>query len=200
MIRRLRGEVIERTATSVTIDVNGVGYHVTVTKRASFPIGSKVDLHVHTHVREDALLLFGFTDPLEREIFDLLITVPTVGPVKAMGILETAPEEIVEHVRKKDLARLSKLPGVGKKTAERLVVDLADKIASLTPPGTAARSSDSQPPVPIGAREDLTSALVNLGFRPAAANDAAERAIERAGAQAGLEILLREALTQLTPR
>lgn len=197
MIRRLRGEVIERTATAIVVDVHGVGYGVTVSKRASFATGSSIDIHIHTHVREDALTLFGFADALEREVFDLLISVPMIGPVKAMGILETAPEEIVERVRQKDLARLSKLPGVGKKTAERMIVDLHDKMSVLTSEKT---SPSKRPTVALGARDDLTSALVNLGFKPNAAQEAAERAIERAGATAGLEVLLKEALTQLTAR
>lgn len=197
MIRRLRGKVIDRTATTVVVDVHGVGYLVTVPKRAELVTGEEIDLYIFTAVREDAIQLFGFMSALELEVFEHLISVPTVGPVKAIGILETAPEEIITQVRQKDLSRLSKLPGVGKKTAERIVVDLADKLGQLATPA----SSPSRPPMKAGGvREDLVSALTNLGFRPGLAEDAAARALERSGADADFELLLREALTTLTSR
>ena len=117
MIGRLRGEVIDRTATQVVIDVQGVGYVVTVTRSASFGVGESVDVHIHTHVREDALVLFGFAKQHERDVFDLLITVPSIGPVKAMGILDTPLDEMLHAVAHGDTRRLSKLPGIGKRTA-----------------------------------------------------------------------------------
>jgi Holliday junction DNA helicase RuvA len=197
VIRRLRGEVIDRTAGAAVIDVQGVGYLVQVSKRWSHPVGSRVDIHVHTHVREDALQLFGFQDDVELEIFDLLISVPSVGPVKALGMLETPPREIIELVRARDLARLSKLPGIGKKTAERLVVDLFDKFRSLVLP-TAEHPSAG--PAPSGLLADLTSALVNLGYKPGSAEQAAAQSIEQLGANAELEALLKDALGRLRHR
>ncbi len=199
MIGRLRGQIIERTATNVIVDVGGVGYLVTVAKRGAFPVGASVDLHVHTHVREDAIHLFGFGAALDREVFDLLIGVPGIGPVKAMGILETPPEDLVGLVRKKDLARLAKLPGVGKKTAERLVLDLHDKMVALALMTPEVLSSPSTPPTQVALREDLTSALVNLGFKPNQADGVAGKAIERAP-HAPFDVLLRDALAQLTTR
>lgn len=199
MIGRLRGEVIERTATSIVVDVQGVGYVVTVPRRGAFPVGARVDVHVHTHVREDALDLFGFTSSLDREVFHLLIGVPGIGPVKAMGILETPPEELVGLVRAKDLARLSKLPGVGKKTAERLVLDLHEKMVALAALDAAVPSTPSRPPAQASLRDDLTSALSNLGFKPAQADAAAGKALERAP-EAPFDTLLRDALQQLTAR
>jgi len=198
MIGRLRGEIIERSATHLVVDVQGVGYLVTVAKRGAFPVGDKIDLHVHTHVREDAIHLFGFTSALDREVFDLLITVPGIGPVKAMGILETSPEEVVTHVRSKDLARLSKLPGVGKKTAERLVLDLHEKMTALAV-ASAAIPTGSTPPTRVALREDLVSGLVNLGFKPNMADNAAAKALERAP-QGSFDALLRDALAQLSGR
>lgn len=115
MIRRLRGEVIERTPDHVVVDVQGVGYLVFVPARMPVSLGSEISLHIHTHVREDALSLYGFLDPMDLEIFSFLLGVPSIGPVKAMGILETPAEEIIASVQKGDAKQLAKLPGVGKK-------------------------------------------------------------------------------------
>lgn len=199
MIGRIRGEIIERTATTIVVDVSGVGYVLTVAKRGAFPLGATISVHVHTHVREDALQLFGFASALDRDVFDLLIGVPGIGPVKAMGILETPPEEIVALVHRKDLARLSKLPGVGKKTSERLVLDLHEKMTALAAIAPDVISTPSTPPVRLTLREDVTSALVNLGFRSNLAEAAASKALERAPA-AAFDVLLRDALGQLTTR
>jgi Holliday junction DNA helicase RuvA len=196
MIARLRGEVLERTASTLVIDVNGVGYLVHVSAQCPFRVGQRVDVHVHTHVRQDLLQLFGFVDPLEREVFNLLIDVPGIGPVKAMSILQTPVASLVQLVLRREAAQLSKLPGVGKKTAERLLVDLVDKFAALGP--AAGASQLPTPAVDPGASSavarDLFSALVNLGFREAAAEEAAGQALARLGEQAGLESLLRDAL------
>lgn len=193
MIGRLRGKVIERTATTLLVDVHDVGYLVNVAALCTFRVGEQVDLHIHTHVREDALSLYGFADALEREVFDLLITVPSIGPVKAMGILATHPIEIIDAVIEKNPTKLAKLPGVGKKTAERMVVDLAEKMVQIRP-----RASSTAPirfPVPKSAvTDDLVSALVNLGFRPAIADEAASSAVKRLGESAGLQGLLKDAL------
>lgn len=131
MIGRLRGQVIERTSNTLLLDVHDVGYLVTVTAQCRFTVGERVDLIIHTHVREDALQLYGFSDTIEREVFDLLLGVPSIGPVKAMAILATPVGQIIQHVLEKDPLKLAKLPGVGKKTAERMVVDLFDKMISL---------------------------------------------------------------------
>jgi holliday junction DNA helicase RuvA len=192
MIGRLRGTVLERTSSTLLVDVHDVGYLVHVSGQSRATVGERVDLHIYTHVREDALQLYGFADPLEREVFDLLIQVPSVGPVKALGILATPAAEIVGLVARKDAAKLSKLPGVGKKTAERLVVDLADKMSGLS---TRALPTPSSPPMrAAGVADDLVSALINLGFRPAIADEAAASAIKRLGEDAGLQPLLKDAL------
>lgn len=195
MIRRLRGQVIDRTASTLVVDVHDVGYLVTVSAQCRHAVGDHVDLHVHTHVREDALQLFGFMDALEREVFDLLIGVPTIGPVKAIGILATSALEIVELITRKDSARLSKLPGVGKKTAERMVVDLYEKVIGLSVRADLApRPGGSLPRSRSAIVGDLASALINLGFRPSVADEAAESAVERLGEGAGLQPLLKDAL------
>jgi holliday junction DNA helicase RuvA len=194
MIGRLRGQVIERTSTTVLVDVHDVGYIVNVSPQSKLGVGDRADLHIHTHVREDALSLYGFSDPLEREVFDLLITVPSIGPVKAMQILATPPIDIIDAVVEKNPAKLAKLQGIGKKTAERMVVDLHDKM-------TVIRSHGSERAIPLPAMsvkspvlQDLASALVNLGFRPAIADEAAASALKRLGAEAGLQSLLKDAL------
>jgi Holliday junction DNA helicase RuvA len=195
MIGRLRGQVIERTSTMLLVDVHDVGYVVNVSPQCKFGVGDRAELHIHTHVREDALSLYGFSDALEREVFDLLITVPSIGPVKAMQILATPAIELIEAVIEKNPNKLSRLPGVGKKTAERMVVDLHDKMTTLRPraaerfPSIAATA-----PKKSAVLEDLISAMVNLGFRPAIADEAATSAVKRLGEDAGLQPLLKDAL------
>lgn len=193
MIGRIRGEVIDRSANSVVVDVGGVGYVLTVSPHAEIRIGERVDLFVHTHVREDALLLYGFRERVERDIFDMLITVPNVGPVKAMQILQTPASDLIALVAKRDARGLAKLPGVGKKTAERLLVDLADKLPAVAPsrglPEVAAGFGETQ------VERDLYSALINLGFKDAIAADSARRTIAKLGEDASLEALLKDALT-----
>jgi Holliday junction DNA helicase RuvA len=194
MIGRLKGQVIERTSNTLLIDVHDVGYLVTVSAQCRFGVGERVDIVIHTHVREDALQLYGFTDALEREVFDLLISVPNIGPVKAMGILTTPVADIIECVARRDPVKLAKLPGVGKKTAERMVVDLQEKMVALRARATGGTVTTSQPPAQSGVIDDLMSALVNLGFRPAVADEAAKNAVKRLGEGAGLQPLLKDAL------
>ncbi|MBI4820940.1 MAG: Holliday junction branch migration protein RuvA [Deltaproteobacteria bacterium] len=196
MIRRLRGRIVDRTAGSIVLDVHGVGYLVTVPKSAQFELDAEVSLHIYTHVREDILALFGFIDPTGLTLFEYLITVPTIGPVKAMGILETPPAELIALVRAKDARRLATLPGVGKKTAERIVIDLFDKLEALGTPSLRPLVPSTGLPTLV---LDLVSALTNLGFRPQVAEESARAAIEKLGKSAKLEDLLREALAQRRP-
>ncbi len=198
MISRLRGEVIERTANRLVVDVGGVGYLVHVSIQSPFRGGQKVDVHIYTHVREDTLQLFGFATPTERMVFDALIGVPNVGPVKAMNILATPVDEIIECVAKRDAKRLAKLPGVGKRTSERILVDLADKFGDL---GHHSQLSLGDTPKSAGEPrvvDDLVSALTNLGFKEALATKAAKEAIKRMGEKASLEELLKDILAKLT--
>jgi Holliday junction DNA helicase RuvA len=189
VIAWLRGRVIDRRPTQVVLDVNGVGYAVAVTVQNPVRASEDVQLYIHTHVREDTLQLFGFADPTERHLFDLLLTVPNIGPVKAMQILQTPVADFVAIVAQRDAARLSKLPGVGKKTAERILVDLADKTAGLgpSPPSVA----------PATGRTDLVSALIHLGFKESVADEAARWTLT-AQPEASLEEQLRTALARLS--
>lgn len=198
MIGRLRGEVIDRTATQLIVDVQGVGYVVTVTPQTHFPLNERVDLYIHTQVRDDAISLYGFADPVEKELFNLLLGVPNIGPAKAMGILKTPALTFIELVLTREPGKLAKLPGVGKKTAERILVDLADKmngVGGSSRPVVAAASGVAATR-PSGVLGDLISALVNLGFREEGAATQAEAAVEKLGQDAGLEALLREALSK----
>jgi Holliday junction DNA helicase RuvA len=200
LIGRLVGVVVATNEGTITVDVGGVGYEVhvpggTVGKSASGPASEtpRVTLYVHTHVREDALDLFGFSSELERIVFKLLIGVPNVGPKTALGILSALPPpELASAVADRDLARLTSISGIGKKTAERLVLELKEKLPRMAElrvaPKTPDRASDD------GTR--LLGALTNMGFRPAEA----ERAVATLGDRIGKEPLadlLKAALARL---
>ena len=192
MIARLAGTVLEKRADAAVVDVQGVGYlvHLSLQSLGKLPPeGSRAQLRCYTHVREDALQLFGFLTAEEEELFHLLISVSGVGPRLAQNILSGMPAtELATAILHGELSRLTKISGVGKKTAERLVVELKDKIK------TSGLTRPSQPPPARAADEALLSALVNLGYRPAAAERTAEAVRRSLGASAPLEDQLREAL------
>lgn len=193
MIARLSGVIAEKRGDAVVIDVQGVGYlvHLSLQSLGKLPPeGGRVQLRCHTHVREDALQLFGFFTAEEEELFHLLISVSGVGPKLGINILSGMPAtELASAILHGEIARLTRISGVGKKTAERLVVDLKDRVRTS---GLAA-VRPSQPP-PAAADEALLSALVNLGYRPVAAERTAETVRRNLGAAAPLEDQLREAL------
>lgn len=176
MIAYLRGVLFEKNVDSVIVDVHGVGYKCTVSKNtlADLPAeGSSVELRVHTHQREDALTLFGFSTTDEEELFHHLTTVSGIGPKLAMNILSgMQPRELAISITQSEIARLTKISGVGKKTAERLVVELKDRLKVSGP--LLPRASNA----PSGVREQLVSALVNLQYKPADAERAASVALE----------------------
>lgn len=183
----------------MVLDVHGVGYDVLTPVgtlgRARVDGNAEVELWVHTHVREDALDLFGFATETDRRVFRLLLGVPNVGPKTALGVLSAMPvEELSRAVERGDHARLGKIPGIGKKTAERLVLELKEKLRGLD-----SSSAASAPVESLGTEaERLLSALVNMGYRPGEA----ERAVSALGPKLGTEPLgnlLREALAKLTP-
>jgi len=194
MIARLSGLVLEKRADAAVVDVQGVGYLVHLSSQSMTalpPEGGRAQLRCYTHVREDALQLFGFATSEEEELFHLLISVSGVGPKLGINILSGMPApELATAILHGELARLTKIPGVGKKTAERLVVELKDKIRTS---GIAAARPSRPPPAAMG-DEALLSALVNLGYRPAAAERTAESVRRNLGASAPLEDQLREAL------
>jgi Holliday junction DNA helicase RuvA len=192
LISRLRGQICERGADEIVVDVNGVGYQVFVsaqTMAALPPDRADVELLVVTHVREDALQLFGFADVTERALFQLLQSVTGIGPRLALGILSGLPaRELREAIRRRDLLRLTSIQGVGKKTAERLSLELADKLAMLPEADPVPRRDGAS----RGVAEQAASALVNLGFRPIEAERAVEAAL--AAGVRSFEEVVREAL------
>lgn len=201
MIGRLSGSPVADDPPFLTVDVNGVGYEVAVplgaVGRATKESG-QVELWVHTVMRSDALELFGFPSELERRVFRQLIAVPNVGPRTALGVLSALPvAELVRAVEARDLAMLTRVPGIGKKTAERLVLELHGKLAAVGELGAPATGPSPASARPSDAKSRLIAALTNMGYRPAEA----ERAVQSLGPRVGSEALsdlLREALAQLS--
>jgi Holliday junction DNA helicase RuvA len=200
VIGRLSGIVLEKRPDRAVVDASGVGYelHIPLGTFASLPaIGERASLHVHTHVREDALLLFGFTTSEEKALFERLITVSGIGPKLALVVLSGLPlPELVGAIAAQNVTRLSTIPGVGKKLAERLGVELKDKVSGIL-------SSSSASPV-FGAAtalggflDDAVGALVNLGYRKPQA-EAAVKAASDGTAPADLPALLSAALRLLS--
>ena len=195
MIAHLRGRILEKQPNRVILDVQGVGYDVQVPLSTYYhlpEVGAEVALRIHTHVREDALQLFGFASEEEEAVFHELIGVKNVGPRAAQNILSgIEARDLAAAVAQGDVARLTKVPGVGKKTAERLVVELKEKLVTLAraaaPRGAAA---------PAGALEQLEQALLGLGYRAPQAEQAVAALRERSEGRP-LDELLREALKLL---
>ena len=179
MIAHLRGKLISKHPNQAIVEAAGVGYDVTITVPAfsDLPaLDAEVALHIHTHVREDAIALFGFLRVEEKQLFEKLITVSGIGPKLAITILSgMATADMVGAIRASDHARLTRIPGIGKKTAERMCVELRDKLDAFGAPQATA---------PVSAiEEDVISALTNLGYQRAVA----EKAIEKAVASASRE-------------
>jgi Holliday junction DNA helicase RuvA len=195
VIAHLAGKLLEKQVQRLVVDVNGVGYEVFVPLSTFYSLedpGSSVALRIHTHVRDDALQLFGFATALEIALFERLISVSGIGPKVALSVLSgIEPVDLVRAVRQADLARLVRIPGVGRKTAERLVVELKDRLPD-TGDGTpeAAASTDGD------VRDDVLSALANLGYQRAAA-EAAVTKVLRATANRDFEAVLRQVLKAL---
>jgi Holliday junction DNA helicase RuvA len=194
MIGRLTGRLATKAPDSVLLDVAGVGYlvHIPLSTFYELPAEeSPASLWIHTHVREDALALYGFLTERERALFQLLLGVAGIGPRVALTVLSGIPPvELVEALRRQDVRRLVAIPGVGKKTAERMVLELAEKAAAF------AEEAPAGAPAAVAA-EDVVSALVNLGYRKAEAERAVET-IARAGAPKDFGEYLKAALKRLT--
>jgi holliday junction DNA helicase RuvA len=200
MIALLRGRVLEKHPTKVIVDVNGVGYDVSVPLSTFYTAGepgAEISLRIHTHVREDQLALFGFATALELAVFERLIAISGIGPKLALAVLSgIEPRELVGAVQRDDVARLTKIPGVGKKTAERIGLELKDRLPAAMPAGDGKAVAES-PRDQL--REDLLSALLNLGYQRAVAEKAIEKTLEN-GAEAGFEQALRATLNKLIKR
>jgi Holliday junction DNA helicase RuvA len=196
MIGQLRGKLAEKRPNQVLVDVGGVGYVVLVPLSSFAALGelhTEVTLLIHTHVREDALSLYGFVSSREKHLFELLISASGVGPSLALKILSgMSVDELVPAIRGNNLVRLTQIPGVGRKTAERIVLELKDKLEAVVVEVERPAASS-----PAGVEADVVSALINLGYEARAAEKAVEEARKEAGA-ANFEKLLRAGLQALS--
>jgi len=197
MIAHLIGKLIYKSPDHSIVDVNGIGYKIFTPLSTYYVLpktGESVTLHIHTRVREDELKLFGFLTEEEQTIFEKLITINKVGPKLALGILSgMSPENLLTAIMSNDAARLSTIPGVGKKTAERLTLEMKDKLSDLT--YEIERQLDSK--APEGFYEDALSALVNLGYKKPQAEKSLKSAYNKIGKDSSLEELIKESLNNL---
>jgi len=195
VIAHLRGRILEKQPNRVVVDVSGVGYEVFVPLSTFYGLGeagADIALRIHTHVREDALLLYGFATDLEQQLFERLIGISGIGPKVALAVLSgIEPPELLRAIEHSDLARLTAIPGVGKKTSERIVLELKDRLPRVTV-SPASGSTTSAPPL----RDDVLSALINLGYHRPLAEKAVEVAV-KATPEGGFERTLRQALREL---
>jgi holliday junction DNA helicase RuvA len=191
MIAHLRGKLLAKHPNQAIVDTGGVGYDVTISVPtfSDLPgIGGEVTLHIHTHVREDAIALYGFLRSAEKILFEKLITVSGIGPKLAITILSGMPaDEMVNAIRGSDIARLTRIPGIGKKTAERMVLELRDKLPVQKHGEIAAV------PALSSVDEDVLSALVNLGYQ----RSAAEKALCSVSRNGPFDVMFRGALASL---
>ena len=204
MIAHLSGTLLSKQATSVIVDVSGVGYEVTIPLSTFYDLedaGSNVQLRIYTHVREDTLQLYGFKTARERELFLKLISVSGIGPKLGITLLSgMSADEMIASIRTNNLARLTLIPGVGRKTAERLIVELREKVADLSSaqleeelgakPEVSAESNEDT------VRADSLSALVNLGYQRSPAEKAIDAALNEGG-DITVESVLRRGLKKL---
>jgi holliday junction DNA helicase RuvA len=201
VIARLTGRLIEKEATRLVVDVQGVGFEVLVPLSTFYQLpepGRDVTLRIHTHVREDALSLFGFSTALEQHLFERLITISGIGPKLALSVLSgIEPAELIRAVAEDDVARLTRIPGVGKKTAERIRLELKDKLPQQWMADAAGNAGGE--PAETALKADLLSALMNLGYHRPLAEKAVERAVGMPGEQT-FERLLRDALRSMGSR
>jgi Holliday junction DNA helicase RuvA len=196
MIAYLRGILLAKHPNQAIVETHGVGYDVVISVPTFSELpaaGAEVSLHIHTHVREDALNLYGFLRLAEKNLFEKLITVSGIGPKLAITILSGMPaDEMVGSIRSGDVARLTRIPGIGKKTAERMILELRDKL----PAGGQEAEVNMTTATPV--EEDVLSALANLGYQRTAAEKALVIANRNASAGAGFEALFRESLSVLS--
>jgi holliday junction DNA helicase RuvA len=197
VIAYLRGRISDKQPNRIVIDVNGVGYDVSVPLSTFYGLGDRgteVALRIHTHVREDALALFGFATALELALFERLIGISGIGPKLALAVLSgIEPADLVRAIERADVARLTSIPGVGKKTSERIVIELKDRLPRV--PAEAA-STAAGAAEPSALRDDVLSALVNLGYHRPLSEKAADAAV-KATPGGSFEQMLKTALREL---
>jgi Holliday junction DNA helicase RuvA len=200
MIANIKGILIQKSVSSVVVDVHGVGYRVSVPLSTFYElpdIGLPVSLKIHTHVKEDAIQLFGFRTEEEKDVFQLMISVAGIGPRLATNILSgiSAPE-LARAVCAEDLKKLVSIPGIGKKMADRMIFELKEKLQKILLIEEKPLPGAGEDP---GERikEDALSALVNLGYKSSVAKDTVEKVIEASDGNVNLEMLLKKALKTL---
>jgi Holliday junction DNA helicase RuvA len=198
MIAFLRGRILDKQPNRIIVDVQGVGYEVTVPLSTYYhvgDIGADVALRVYTHVREESLQLFGFLTTLEQHLFERLIGISGIGPKLAIAVLSgIETSELVTAVQRADIVRLTRVPGIGRKTAERIVLELKDRLAQLVVPAGAGPLPESTAADRL--RDDLLSALQNLGYHRPLAEKAVDSAL-KSSRDAGFEDALKAALREL---
>jgi Holliday junction DNA helicase RuvA len=191
MIAHLRGKLISRRPNLVIVETGGVGYDVTLSVPAFTelpPLGSEVAFHIHTHVREDQLALYGFLRPEEKQLFEKLITVSGIGPKLAVTILSGMPtDDMVNSIRANDVAKLTRIPGIGRKTAERMVLELRDKLPPVGVDQVHVMPSLS------ATQEDVLSALLNLGYQ----RGLAEKALASVAKDTSFDAMFRASLAAM---
>lgn len=198
MIAQIRGRLTQKTPGSVIVEANGIGYQLFVSLSTFYDLpdsDQSVQLYTHTHVRQDLLQLYGFSTPLEKELFQILISVSGIGPKLALNILSgISPQELLASLCSGDVARLLSVPGIGRKTAERMLIDLQEKARRIEYrgvfPRTERRRADE-------IADDVLSALVNLGYKKSQAEKAVESVL-RQGTEATLEEVLKASLKFLS--
>lgn len=197
MIAWLSGVLLEKTPSRIIVDVSGVGYHVQVPLSTFYGLGesgASIALRIHTHVREDVIALYGFATALEQELFERLIAISGVGPKLALAVLSgIEPADLIKAVRVQDVARLTAIPGIGKKTAERIGLELKDR---LSPALQAAGQAQIEAAPGDQLRDDLLSALLNLGYQRANAEKALDQVLKATPAP-DFERALKETLRAL---
>ena len=199
MIAFLTGRLVFKAPTHLTLDVQGVGYEVHIPLSTYYSLPSLDDvtaLHIHTHLREDAIQLFGFLSQSEKDSFLLLTSVSGIGPKLALSVLSSLPiPDLVHAIQTEDLEKLGTVPGIGKKSAGRMALELKDKVGKIQ--GVHPRSPTAEAPGVDGPYEDALSALVNLGYRAQDAKDALKRVTKAATGSLALKELIREGLKEL---
>jgi len=198
MIAFLRGRVLDKQPNRLVVDVQGVGYELHVPLSTYYEVGeegAEIALRVHTHVRDDALQLFGFLTALELQVFERLIAISGIGPKLAIAVLSGIdPRDLVSAVQRGDVARLTAIPGIGKKTAERIVLELRDRLQQLAAAPAAGAAPAEAPADRL--RDDLVSALVNLGYHRPQAEKTVESALQ-SDSDMGFEQALKRVLRDL---
>jgi Holliday junction DNA helicase RuvA len=195
VIAHLRGRILDKQPNRIVVDVSGVGYDVTVPLSTFYDlgdVGSDAVLRIHTHVREDALALYGFITRLEQDVFERLIAVSGIGPKLALAVLSIETRELIGAIERNDIARLTSIPGVGKKTAERMVLELKDRLPRVKLE-TAVTDAVQAPAM----KDDVLSALINLGYHRPLAEKAVDSVL-KASPDGDFERTLKQALRELS--